>query len=369
MIFTGYFLLIASINFYWNKIDFRKILSDGPPEIPVSVIIPARNEAPNIQRVLNAVLSQSYPADLYEIIVIDDHSTDHTAMIVKQFKDRVKLIELHQEPEIMRSKKHALTVGIREAKYEIIVTLDADCIPVSGNWLETVVGYLVRKDLAGLTGPVSYQTDGSFLQDFQALENAGMMVVTGAGYQSRWFEMANGANMCFLKQAFNSVNGYEGNEQFASGDDMFLFEKFRKKYPDRIGFIADKDAAVRTLPMVRFKNLIQQRVRWGTKNSRMENPKLKLCLAFVFIINLLTLLMMLYLIIAKPLQQAMILILLVFKSLTDYRILIKGTTFLDQKFVMRSFLPNIFLYPVVLVFTGILSLLRSDYNWKGRKIR
>ena len=369
LVFIGYCCLINRFNFIWDKLLSHNLPNRPIQYLSVSVIIPARNEGANIENTLNAVLSQSYPHNLFEIIVIDDHSTDQTAQIVNEFNGRVKLIELHQEPELRRSKKQALSVGIREAKNEIIVTLDADCIPVSVNWLKAMVGHLKNNDFNGLTGPVSYKADGSFLQDFQALENAGMMVVTGAGYQSGWFEMANGANMCFKKQAFIEVNGYNGNDELASGDDMFLFEKFGKRYPKGIGFIADKEAIVSTIPMHQFKELIEQRVRWGTKNSRMENPRLKLCLAFVFTVNLLTLLLLLCFAVVSPVLKLMILTLIILKSTMDYRLLQRGSIFLNQENLLKGFLLHTILYPTILVTTGIRSIFITDFTWKGRTVR
>jgi cellulose synthase/poly-beta-1,6-N-acetylglucosamine synthase-like glycosyltransferase len=352
-------MLITKIIGYWEIAISA--------ELP-SIIIPARNEAANIKNVLNAVISQSYPSNLVEIIVVDDHSTDQTSKLVQMFSDRVRLISLQDLPGKPISKKQALLIGIEKSTNDIIVTLDADCVPVSTNWLCSLIEHVQRRNMVAVTGPVCCQTDGSVLQNFQAMENAGMMVVTGAGYQNQWYEMANGANLCFRKHAFIKVNGYKGNDQLASGDDMFLFEKFKKMFPNGIGFVADKQAIVNTKSISSLNELIRQRIRWGTKNKRMESLRLKFCLGYVFGVNVIMLGLIASFLFVKPNIQLEIVFLFALKAIVDYLLLKRGTTFLNQQSLLKHFTINAFLYPIMLVITGFASIFKTKYSWKGRKV-
>src|SRR5687767_14978250 len=125
-IITGLFILYSLLIIYywltWGSIrDFKP--SSSLPQTRISVIIPARNEEKNIGLLLDALQKQSYPAELFEVIVIDDNSGDQTAAVVRQYP-AVKLIQLPQA-EINSYKKKAIETGIAVATGELIVTTDA----------------------------------------------------------------------------------------------------------------------------------------------------------------------------------------------------------------------------------------------------
>src|SRR5687768_10577527 len=130
-LFVCYSILIL---YYWQSwISIPGFTpSDQTLSIYISIIIPARNEEENIGELLKVLQQQTYPKNLFEIIVVNDHSTDNTTEVVKQFPG-IKLVELKDET-INSYKKKAIETGIAAASGELIVTTDADCIP-SPSWL------------------------------------------------------------------------------------------------------------------------------------------------------------------------------------------------------------------------------------------
>lgn len=160
-----YTFLIIYYTRKWNSAsDFAP--SDNNHKVKVSVVIPARNEEHTIVHLLNAIRQQTYPADLIETIVVDDHSGDKTAEIVKQYPE-VRLIRLKEEG-INSYKKKAIETGIAAATGEWIVATDADCLPPE-RWLQTMVSFKEEKQSKFIAAPVVIDCNASLVQMFQAL--------------------------------------------------------------------------------------------------------------------------------------------------------------------------------------------------------
>src|SRR5436190_3334899 len=186
-----YFLLILYYRRSWRSIPDYKFIhrsfsEGGPqtinhrPQTKISVIIPARNEEDNITRCLDSVCDQSYPKELFEVLVVDDHSTDNTAAIIKTYAEQnVKLISLKEfvtATAINSYKKKAIEIAIQQSTGELIVTTDADCT-MNENWLQTIATFYEDKKPAFIVMPVGIRLAanlntplGVFLQVFQALD-------------------------------------------------------------------------------------------------------------------------------------------------------------------------------------------------------
>ncbi|EEI91615.1 glycosyltransferase, group 2 family protein [Sphingobacterium spiritivorum ATCC 33300] len=136
-----YVALVLYMRNGWASIS-TFVTSDATPSTTVSVLIAARNEEQVIERTINCLLNQDYPKELLEIIVIDDHSTDRTAEIVRLYAVKgVKLLQMNESDKLNSYKKKAISNAIDIAQGEIIVTTDADC-RMGRHWLSTVVGFL-----------------------------------------------------------------------------------------------------------------------------------------------------------------------------------------------------------------------------------
>jgi cellulose synthase/poly-beta-1,6-N-acetylglucosamine synthase-like glycosyltransferase len=296
LLFIAYSALIIFYRRGWRGApEFDLTLTTKPPSTKITIIIPARNEAENISACINSVITQSYPKELFEIIVVDDNSTDETAAIVLSFtNNNVKLISLKQhiaEGQLNAYKKKAIELAIQEASGDLIVTTDADCI-VKKEWLETIAAYYEKYNPAFIAAPVVYsgflKSDSfskRFLKIFQSLDFMSLQGITGASVHKKIHSMCNGANLAYEKKAFYAVNGFKGIDNIASGDDMLLMYKIYRLYPDRTAFLKSKNAIVETKPVESVKEFFNQRIRWASKANKYEDKRIFGVLLFVYIFN------------------------------------------------------------------------------------
>ena len=193
LLFTGYALLIIFYTVSWKQMPrFVPALFNLADEdsVKISIIIPARNESANIKACLDSICLQSYPANLFEVLVIDDHSTDDTASIVKNYPaTNILLISLQdvlQNGIINSYKKKAIEIAISTATGQLMVTTDADCI-VPERWLQTIAEFYSQTDAALMVMPVAFlpitQSDelgAKLLSIFQSLDFMVLQGITGA---------------------------------------------------------------------------------------------------------------------------------------------------------------------------------------------
>ena len=169
----------------------------------VTVIVPARNEQENIALCLNDIAKQNYPADLFEIIVVDDNSTDLTVSEIEKFQDDHKkinahLIKLKKDPEVIANKKMAISEAIKSSKGKLIVTTDADC-RMGDKWLSGIVTLYESQNPKMIAGPVCFHNEKTILQKIQTLEFAGLVSISGAGIALEKPIMCNDFFMVILK--------------------------------------------------------------------------------------------------------------------------------------------------------------------------
>ena len=288
MVITIIFLLLYAclIFFYWGA--WKKLNDPDIPNSPdqrfLSIIVPARNEEKNISFLLNALDQQTYPKDFFEIIVVDDFSTDKTAEVVQKFSlPNLVLIQPEVSSELS-SKKRSIEAGISKAKGELIITTDADCIPTN-NWLSAINNFYAEKDAAFIAAPVKFTHDQSILQLFQSLDFLTLQGVTASSVAANFHSMCNGANLAYKKEAFQNVNGFEGIDKVATGDDMLLMHKIWKKYPGKTFYLKNKEAIVTSQPMFSWKEFFMQRKRWASKTLVYDDYRIIAVLAFVYLFN------------------------------------------------------------------------------------
>jgi cellulose synthase/poly-beta-1,6-N-acetylglucosamine synthase-like glycosyltransferase len=161
------FLILYSVLIIYYRFAFTTIpiisnstIQQFNNSTTLSIIIPARNEEENIENCLQSILQNNYTAHLFEIIVVDDHSEDNTANIVKEYEQQnVKLILLKDfvTDKINSYKKKAIEVAIAQASGALIITTDADCI-VPATWLQTIATFYEEKKPAFIAAPVLIDT-------------------------------------------------------------------------------------------------------------------------------------------------------------------------------------------------------------------
>jgi cellulose synthase/poly-beta-1,6-N-acetylglucosamine synthase-like glycosyltransferase len=366
----SYLMIFLFYLYGWISLP---VLPDKRPsgEMRVSVIVPARNEAANIERILNDLLAQSYPAHLTEIWIIDDHSADATTELAARYTDpRVRLIRLQEvlkQDEVVGSyKKKAIEEGIFRSGGELIVTTDADCSMQSG-WLNAIVGYLEFSGAQMVVAPVLIKDQSGLLGKFQALDLVGMMGITGATLHLGFPTMCNGANLAFRKAAFYEVGGYEGNTGTTSGDDLFLMHKMAAKWKRGVRFLKNGNAIVETLPQQTLRSFIAQRMRWASKSPHYDDWKIKANLLLVYLFNLSIVTSLVMALLRSEFWPILIFQISV-KLTADFVFLSETSAFFHRRNLMWLFLPmEVFhiLYIVVIGFAGNF----IQVNWKGRKVK
>ena len=353
----------------WRALPEVPLLKDHRPKTLISVIIPARNEEENIVACLQSILTQNYPTALFEIIVIDDHSTDQTGEKVKQLAapnlQLYQLADYLKIPKEQAFKKRALEMGIQKAKGQLIVTTDADCL-VSENWLLHFAAFYESTPLRFIAAPVNFHQEESVFEAFQSLDFMGMMGVSGAGLQGQFMYMCNGANLAYERKAFYEVDGFKGIDHLASGDDMLLMQKLARRYPGELGYLKNAQATTLTKAMPKWSDFLNQRIRWASKSGAYQDIKINLILALVFLFcwNILAGLVLLPFF-GWPIFAALLFQLAV-KSVFDYRFLGIMARFFKRQDLMRFFIPSQILHICYIALIGILANLKKQYHWKGR---
>ena len=207
VVFTAvYIFLILYMYRGWNSIIPPQGLTT--PSKKVSVIVAARNEELNIARTLNDILAQDYPSELLEIIIVDDHSTDNTASIVRSYANKgVILLQMNESDKLNSYKKMAIAKAIDLCKGDIIVSTDADC-RMGSKWLSTAIGYFEKQDLYMLSSPVVYSEEKSFFERLQTLEFLYLIGLGAAGIGNKKPTTCNGANLAYRTDVFYDMGGF-----------------------------------------------------------------------------------------------------------------------------------------------------------------
>lgn len=359
-----YVLLQIYYLIYWNRTPSLSIPSNSPPHEGVTIVIIAHNEAHSIGRCLDGLLHQHYPDHLFEIIVVDDHSTDPTLEIVTGIpNDHIRTFQLKDYPEYIKApayKKSGITLAVHKARFETIVITDADCAHEE-HWLETVMHSFDDK-MVFQAAPVILIPGRSLLEKMQETEQLTLMLITGAGIHSGIHYMANGANMAFRKTAFLQVNGYEGNEQYASGDDMFLIEKMSMAFPGKISFAKSLQSTVYTEGKKDWTSFFKQRLRWAGKNKGLHYKAISRIWTFVGAYHILLLVLfvtaLLHLTSSWP-----FLLLFCAKWAADYMLIASASIFFKRASVLRYFVPLQFLYTYYVLRLGMMMILGMKGDW------
>ncbi len=329
----------------------------------VSILIPARNETANIKACLCSILAQNYPPDKVQIIVIDDHSEDDTAAQVLQVaNERIQLLQL---TGIVMGKKAALNAGIAQAQTELIITTDADCTFGQDWLLHLATTFQAGADM--VLAPVQLKANNQLLQSWQGLDVCGTLLLTGAAAAAGHPILANGANFAFRKTLFQQLDGFAGNVERASGDDIFLLQKAVRAPSTQINFAFHRSATAVTAPAKTWATLFWQRLRWAGKTSGYTDWYLLTFQAGAYLVNA-GLLLGLVLLFIHPLLTTIVLLSWLIKAMIELFYLRFATKEIGNQQWLRWFPISFFVHCVYVVFIGSLALLPFSSRWKGRKV-
>ena len=367
MFFVGtllFFMLVYSELIFLMSIGWRKLKTYQLPtkidyslyDFYTTIIVPFKNEENQLPKLLASLLKQSYPKELFEVVFVNDNSTDNGKEVLEAaIGDRGNYRVIDSDGE---GKKRALKQGIDKAMGQLIVSLDADCT-MGPNWLKALCTYYQQYKPKMIVGPVTIKPKGFFAQ-LQALEFLSLASSTAACLGWKHPIMANGANLVYERSLYYEWEDPFNNKEI-SGDDLFLLHKVKQKYRLKIHFIKSLHAQVRTQASSGLQDFFSQRKRWVSKSFSYTDTDTIVVALIVLLANLTILTTSVaYFIDAGYLN--LLIFLMVLKAITDFFIILKAARFYSQKWLLLWFLPMQFIYPIY-VLTAVVSGLFGKKKW------
>lgn len=360
-----YVLIVLYLRKGWSKLPY--FTSQSQPSKKVSILVAARNEEENIGRTIECILQQDYPKDLLELIVVDDHSTDRTAEIVRSYAGQgVKLLQLRVGDKLNSYKKYAITKAIDAASGEIIVTTDADC-RMGPKWVKTVMQYFEEHDSYLVSSPVIYSEEKSFFEELQTLEFLYLIGLGAAGIGNGNPTTCNGANLAYRRDVFFEMGGFKGIDNLASGDDELFLHKVAEKYAHKIGFCKSRDAVVFTDAKPDLASFISQRKRWASKSTKYKDKKVVALGVAIWLFNLALIGSLVTFFVLLSQLNWLLLTSFVLKIVVELCFMIPVLRF-AQRTELLKYLPFLsVIHTFYLVYIGVAGN-TGKYNWKGRKV-
>lgn len=363
LIIGMYFLLILLFIIGFNKL--KESVGNRPPQTHFSIIIPFRNEVKRLPHLLKSIAALEYTKHFFEIILVDDDSSDESVKIINEFcndnpDNNIQLIKNIRSSN--SPKKDAISIAIPKAKYDWIVSTDADCI-LPPLWLASFNTNILINKPNMLIAPVSFKSNSTFLAKFQLIDFLSMQGATIGGFGVQQPFMANGANLAYRKDLFLTLNGFEDNNFIASGDDVFLLENFIAYDKTKVLFIKNIEALVTTFPTNTWTELIQQRKRWAAKATHFKNPFAKGIGMVVFLAN--------FLVVISFVMSYFNLNFLWFlfpKAVIDTILIYKTVHLYQEKLKPISYLKTVIFHSFFTTFIAISSMFGS-FKWKGRNFK
>lgn len=368
---TFYFILIGNYILRWESIKIF-FADDVQPAVFVSVIIAARNEQQDIGNCLTSLVNQNYEPSLFEIIVVNDFSSDATETVVNTFMQThknisIRLISMRDVlADGSSSKKRAITEGVKIAKGELILTTDADCM-VKNSWIKTVAAYYTETGHYFISCPVEYESNGlNFFAKIQSLEFMSLIGSGGAAIKSGYPLMCNAANLAFKKSVYFEVGRNDVDSEPVSGDDTFLMFAIHKKYPDKISFLKSPEAIVSTAPSGSVADFINQRKRWTSKVKNYSAAYVKWIGLGLFIFNTSIIGSAIFGLTHEAFLK-LFLLQLVIKFVIDFVFLNRVSYFFSSKKLLLLFPLVEILHVFYIVLVSVFSFSKK-YEWKNRNV-
>jgi glycosyltransferase involved in cell wall biosynthesis len=367
IIITIYCLAIIALIYGFTKVNSFDFLG-LKPKTKFSIVVPFRNEAENLPILLDSFSKLNYSNDLFEVILVDDFSSEGFQVQSFKFAPPVRFhsgqVTVIKNIRVSNSpKKDAISTAIQVVKNDWIITTDADCV-VNENWLSELDNYIQLHNVSMIAGAVSYKCENSFLHYFQQLDLASLQGATIGSFGLRKGFMCNGANFAYTKSFFQKLDGFEGNDGIASGDDVFLLQKAIARFPEKVHYLKSENNVVITKPLDDWKSLFYQRVRWASKTGSYQSGFGKGLALTVFVGNLAWVLGVGCWVLSL-ISFLNIISLFLFKFVVDTILIYKSNLFLTKK-RMRYLILGSLLYPFFSVSVALYSLF-GKYEWKGRR--
>jgi cellulose synthase/poly-beta-1,6-N-acetylglucosamine synthase-like glycosyltransferase len=268
LLFLAVFFLLIQLFyfvFFYFRIAFHKEKVITVEEYtPLSVVIAARSEAHNLVEFLPYIFEQDYPQ--FEVVVVNDRSWDDTGEILKAFQQKhsnLHVVNIVDGTHRSFGKKMALTLGIKGAKYETIVVTDADCKPVSKNWLKMInEAFHQKKGTELVLGFSPSRKEKGFLNKLIRFDAFWVALQYLSFAKAGIPYMGVGRNMAYTKDAFFKVGGFRKHYHIKSGDDDLFVNEIARK--NNVNIMLRPDSQVETLPKTTRLEWVYQKKRHFT---------------------------------------------------------------------------------------------------------
>ena len=365
MIFAALYLICIgafTYGMFMLSRPSRVISTEATRSGEISILIAARNEGSNIEKLLQSLYNQSFDKVKFEVIIVDDHSTDNTFEVSENFRVLHPDMNLKILKATGSGKKQAVSQALHAAENELVMVTDADC-ELPPRWIEVMVDYFQSHDLKMLLGPVLLSPANTLFEKLQVLEHLSLIASTAGSAAIGMPVMCNGANMMYDRLAALAVEQHRTDMSIASGDDMFLMEQFIKHFGSKsVKFILDNEAIVKTATMPNLKAFFRQRTRWTSKTKAYTNWKIIATALIVLMFNL----SIVFFFAAGFFMRVFwvfFVLYVILKTLIDFPILRRITHFMKQQKLLHWMFPLEFIYPFYVVFTAFSGLF-SNVKWK-----
>lgn len=311
-----------------------------------SIVVACRNEQENLPLLLNGIAAQLYPDDLFEVIIIDDNSTDRTYEIASGYSGIKNLTVKKNKGS---GKKEAIRTGVIISAGSLIITTDADST-MGENWLGTIVAFYEKTGADMIVCPVKLERGKGFFGRFQELEFLSLQGVTAGSILSGNSTMCNGANLAFKRDAY-MFNRDNLHPELLTGDDVFLLHSIKKNEKSRIEWLEAFESVVTTLSNPDAVGFLKQRRRWISKATT-YNDFFTIVLG---IVTFVTILLQIFTIVAGFFNHTFIyiyLLILTLKSVPDLLIIHNTAVRYGRRELMVWFIPSQVVYPVYVLITA-----------------
>jgi cellulose synthase/poly-beta-1,6-N-acetylglucosamine synthase-like glycosyltransferase len=353
--------LVALVRIWYGLGRLAPGAVTGQPA--ATVLVAARNEEKNIGGCLDALELQDY-AGSFEILVLNDSSTDSTAATVERYAQRdprIRLINVPPASDGTAPKKHALVTGLAASSGELVFVTDADCV-VSTGWMSRLASHFTD-DVGLVTGAVFLPEGSGLVAKMRNLDCAAYTFCAAGAMQTNWPLIATAMNLAYRRKAFEEAGGFGRDADVLSGDDDLLLHGIVRETSWRAAFAFGEHTVVNTQPVDSLGAFINQRMRWASKAFRYP-PGMTAFLAAAFTLYAGILvgapLALLGLIAPEPVLGA-----IAVKIVADALVVVRGCRLFGKTSLLAAYGPAAVLHlPYILTASigGVLGLFR----WKGR---
>jgi cellulose synthase/poly-beta-1,6-N-acetylglucosamine synthase-like glycosyltransferase len=335
--------IYVTLRIYGGLVKINPYLPVSSPDLFVSVIVACRNEEKNLPALLNYISEQDYNTDNFELIIIDDNSSDKTLSIASSFKKIRNLKALRNNGN---GKKQAIRTGMAASSGNLIIATDADC-QMGIKWIKTIASFYTENMPEMIICPVKLESSTGFFHRFQELEYLSLQGVTAGTAAGGNPVMCNGANLAFNREAYNRHSG-NLHDEIPSGDDVFLLHSIKREPDNKIMWIESQEAIVTTKSPETIGSFIKQRVKWISKAGAYKDTFTRV----LAIVTFAAILLQYFLLIAgifRPDFLPVLLVAFLLKSIPDYLILQNTAARYGRKRLLGIFIPGQLIYPVYVV--------------------